>query len=497
MEEFILSNTNETMIQLFEWYIEPNCSHWKKISNEAAYLSNIGITYAWLPPAYKGSGGIYDTGYGVYDLYDLGEFDQKGTIKTKYGSKEEYIQAIKILKGNGIKVLADIVFNHRLGADEPEEVIAVEYESHDRTISKGEPHVIKAWTKFNFPGRNNCYSDFKWNWTHFHGVDWDEIEQKNSIFCFYGRHWDTLVDKENGNFDYLMGCDVDLNNVDVVEELIKWAKWYLAETNVDGFRMDAVKHIRSSFFDDWLKALKQDASKDLFSVGEYWSYNIDALKNYISETSNMISLFDVPLHYNFHNACYSNGTYDMRTIFDNSLVKEMPSMAVTFVDNHDTQLGQSLESWISDWFKPLAYSLILLRKDGLPCVFYGDLYGIPSENVEDKKSMLEPLLKARKHFAYGTQIDYFDHPNIIGWVREGDIEHPDSGMAVLVTNGDGGNKIMNVGKRLANSTFYDCTGNVKEPVYVDSEGNGIFYVNGGSVSVWIKHDNMYNSDVKV
>lgn len=52
----------------------------------------------------------------------------------------------------------------------------------------------------------------------------------------------------------------------------------------------------------------------------------------------------------------------------------------------------------------------------------------------------------------------------------------------------GGNKIMNVGLRLANTILYDCTGNVKEPIYVDSEGNGIFYVNDGSVSVYIKKD---------
>ena len=51
---------------------------------------------------------------------------------------------------------------------------------------------------------------------------------------------------------------------------------------------------------------------------------------------------------------------------------------------------------------------------------------------------------------------------------------------------------MNVGKNLANTILYDCTGNVKEPVYVDKYGNGIFYVNGGSVSIWIKKDNMYN-----
>lgn len=59
-------------------------------------------------------------------------------------------------------------------------------------------------------------------------------------------------------------------------------------------------------------------------------------------------------------------------------------------------------------------------------------------------------------------------------------------MAVILSDGPGGSKCMNVGKGLANSVLKDCTGNIKETVYVDNDGNGIFYCNGGSVSVWVK-----------
>ena len=376
-----MSNPNETMIQFFEWYLPADCSLWNKTAMEAEYLSDLGINYIWLPPAYKGIGGNAEVGYGVYDLYDLGEFDQKGSVKTKYGSKEEYINCIKALKQYRIKVLADIVFNQKMGADESEKVIAIEDNPINRNQAISEPHEITAWTKFTFPGRNNTYSDFKWNWTHFHGVDWDESQKKSSVFRFYGKHWDESVDKEKGNFDYLMGCDVDLNNVDVVEELTNWGKWYLQTTNVDGFRIDAIKHIRASFFVDWLKDLSEFSQKNLFTVGEYWSSNVYSLKSYLEETNNAISLFDVPLHYNLFNASHSNGHFDMRTIFSNTLVSVAPERAVTFVDNHDTEPGQSLESWVSDWFKPHAYSLILLRKEGLPCIFYGDLYGIPTKQI--------------------------------------------------------------------------------------------------------------------
>ena len=483
-----MSNPNETMIQFFEWYLPADCSLWNKTAMEAEYLSDLGINYIWLPPAYKGIGGNAEVGYGVYDLYDLGEFDQKGSVKTKYGSKEEYINCIKALKQYRIKVLADIVFNQKMGADESEKVIAIEDNPINRNQAISEPHEITAWTKFTFPGRNNTYSDFKWNWTHFHGVDWDENQKKSSVFRFYGKHWDESVDKEKGNFDYLMGCDVDLNNVDVVEELTNWGKWYLQTTNVDGFRIDAIKHIRASFFVDWLKDLSEFSQKNLFTVGEYWSSNVNSLKSYLEETNNAISLFDVPLHYNLFNASHSNGHFDMRTIFSNTLVSVAPERAVTFVDNHDTEPGQSLESWVSDWFKPHAYSLILLRKEGLPCIFYGDLYGIPTKQISAKKELLEKLLYARNHFAYGTQTDYFNDPNIIGWVREGDSEHYMSGMVVIMTVSTGGCLQMNVGKRLANSVLYDYLGNMQEPVYVDQDGNGIFYVKDGSVSVWVKKD---------
>ena len=138
------------------------------------------------------------------DLYDLGEFNQKNSIPTKYGTKDEYQKAIRILKENNIKVLADIVLNHKMGADETEEVLALEEDSNNRNVTISEAKLIRVWTKYYFPGRGDVYSNFKWNWTHFHGVDWDENANKAAIYKFYGKHWDENVDKENGNYDYLM-----------------------------------------------------------------------------------------------------------------------------------------------------------------------------------------------------------------------------------------------------------------------------------------------------
>lgn len=150
---------------------------------------------------------------------------------------------------------------------------------------------------------------------------------------------------------------------------------------------------------------------------------------------------------------------DLRKIFDGSLVQVRPADSVTLVDNHDTQPGQALESWISAAFKPLAYALILWRGDGYPCVFAGDLYGIREPKMEPM-SQLSDFIRVRKLFAYGPTRDYFDHrtsshpilspfatlrrrlltnklscrtANTVGWVREGDAEH--DGCAVVICNG--------------------------------------------------------------
>lgn len=476
----------DTMMQYFEWYLPDDSKHWKRVAEESSHLKELGINYVWLPPAYKGANGKSDVGYGVYDLYDLGEFNQKDSIPTKYGTKEEYLNAIDLLKKNNIKVIVDVVLNHKMGADETEEVLAMQEDWENRNVSTSIAKPIKAWTKYNFPGRGNTYSDFKWNWTHFHGVDWDDESKVASIYKFYGKHWDENVDKEKGNFDYLMGADIDLNNHDVVRELQNWGKWYLNITNADGVRLDAVKHIRAEFFPEWIEDVQSEVGKNIFAVGEYWSTNINTINEYLEKVENCMSLFDVPLHFNFWKAATSDGKFDLRTIFDGTLVQEKPEKAVTFVDNHDTEPGQALESWIPDWFKPLAYVLILLRKSGLPCVFYGDYYGISEKNIPAKNDILDKLLNARKYYAYGEQVDYFNSPDLIGFVRKGDYEHPNSGLAVVLSDVTAGSINMNMGRELANTSFIDCTGNIADEIITDENGNADFRCSDGSVSVWIK-----------
>jgi hypothetical protein len=101
---------------LFSWYYPGGGILWDEITARSDELAAAGITALWLPPAYKGSSPD-DVGYGVYDHHDLGEFNQKGTIRTKYGTKQRYLSAIAAAHRAGIQVYGDVVFNHKLGAD--------------------------------------------------------------------------------------------------------------------------------------------------------------------------------------------------------------------------------------------------------------------------------------------------------------------------------------------------------------------------------------------
>lgn len=475
---------NGTMIQYFEWNLPPGML-WKQLKSEAGALRDAGFTAVWIPPCYKGSEGINDAGYAPYDLYDLGEFDQKGTVPTKYGTKDELLEAIDEVHRCGMQVYADVVLDHKLGADKTELVEAEEVNPDNRYETQSGPRQISAWTHFTFPGRKGKYSDFEWHWYHFVGTDWDDKTGTEAIFRFRGKHWHK-VDRENGNFDYLMGADIDLSNREVDDELLRWGKWFVHTTGVDGFRLDAVKHMKFSFYNEWLDAMRTEMNHEFFSVGEYWNGDIRALRNYVDTTEGALSLFDVALHFRFTDASHYQ-SFDLRDIFHDTLTQDNPLKSVTFVDNHDTQPGESLSSWVKDWFKPLAYALILLRQEGYPCVFYGDWYGLKQDGIPDKRDMLARLMKARGERAFGAQTDYFDDPRVVGWTRGGDEEHPDSGLAALISNDTNeSKKWMKVGEKFAGNAFYDITGNRAEEIVIEDDGGAKFAVNARSVSVWVK-----------
>lgn len=157
--------------------------------------------------------------------------------------------------------------------------------------------------------------------------------------------------------------------------------------------------------------------------------------------------------------------------------------------NHDTQPYQALEAPIADWFKPLAYALILLRGQGYPCVWYGDLYGIKGEHPFPPScgGILPKIMLARKLYAYGEQKDYFDFETCLGWVKYGTWDRP-SGCAVVISNAGPGEKRMHVGEIHKGEKWTDVLGWSDREVEIGEDGYGTFVCGQCSVSIFVNKD---------
>lgn len=554
-------NTNGVLFQFFHWYLDKDDAYhnekplWVFLKEEADHLREIGIDAVWIPPAYKAAAGDWSTGYDVYDHFDLGEFNQKETVRTKYGTKQELHDAINALHGyktsssgalvqednkKYIQVYGDIVLNHKAGGEiEDDFWQAVRVEKYDRHRERWEEGFesglieVKAYTKFTFSPRENRYSSFPWNVRHFDSIDTThEIRQNGQTFTEPGgkyiyrfiyneagydpqlKNFEKWVSLEKGNYDYLTASDLDYGRFDVREEMKYWGEWFTKEVGLDGLRLDAVKHISAGYIREWLGHVRAKTGKSLFTVGEYIAGGSSELHNYLTEVTvageypEDISLFDFPLRFLFGNASWQGESFDLRALNSNTLMAEQPAKAVTFVENHDYQLGREFNSHVQEWFKPLAYSFILLRSQGYPCVFFPDYYGSHTKNEHqgqpNGREYLDLLLKLRKQFALGEERFYAER-NIAGWVRMGGVPGAKGAMSVAINNSNGTVKAirMNTGRfnkrfyHLATIKFkddrflvirnrYELYGDKAEGLWTDRHGWADFLADGGTAAIWIE-----------
>ncbi len=122
-------------MQAFEWYVPADHAHWRRLNAALPGLKSIGVDNIWIPPACKASS-PEGNGYDVYDLYDLGEFDQKGSIRTKWGTKEELMDLIGVGEKVGVGVYWDAVLNHKAAADRKVKCMAVEVDPNGKLLPK-------------------------------------------------------------------------------------------------------------------------------------------------------------------------------------------------------------------------------------------------------------------------------------------------------------------------------------------------------------------------
>lgn len=125
LDKTITSCQNPVLFEAFEWHSPSDHKHWLRLRAALPSLANIGITELWLPPGSKAKDGE-SNGYDIYDAYDLGEFNQKGSVPTKWGTKEDLVNLAIECKKHGVGLIWDAILNHRAFADATENVQVVE-----------------------------------------------------------------------------------------------------------------------------------------------------------------------------------------------------------------------------------------------------------------------------------------------------------------------------------------------------------------------------------
>ena len=265
----------EGMVQYFN-------TTWREIINKIPELSEAGYESIWLPPPTKGSGGL-SVGYDLWDRFDLGSIDQRGSVRTRYGTQQELIELIRVAHRFGIRVYFDNIMNHNafdipgFNAGVPIDIYPglVPEDFHLRVTEEG---YYRKWDNTRNWGdawqvMHLGLSDLidlatePGEWNNNHGPSEGSRIKKISFvrhpnnpeyYCYkpsaggqkHSLGQGTYVGFGPGNGITVadLAADPDFYSELVEDMLHRSARWLIATTYCDGLRLDAVKHTPADFF---------------------------------------------------------------------------------------------------------------------------------------------------------------------------------------------------------------------------------------------------------
>jgi alpha-amylase len=304
------------MLQGFYWDADssPQNSWWMQLANDSQALSRAGFTALWIPPVLKSASGGYSRGYDPYDDYDLGSKDQRDTMPTHWGSRDELQRMVAQARANGMQVLLDLNVSHRAG---------------------------------------------------------DSGDKKYLYKNAYGELGQGRFQKGPGDFgaDFPFGRLFNFDSTYVRDGLKEAGEWLTKSLGTQGFRIDSVKHIPADFLSDYLR---HGELQKQFAVVEYWE-GPDALYDYvINGLNSRAAAFDFPTWSTLREMGNEAGLFDMRRLVKPGLLGRAPELAVTFAENDDTDRGFPTQR-----NKHLSYAFIL-TSEGYPSVYWKDyaVYGM-------------------------------------------------------------------------------------------------------------------------
>jgi glycosidase len=412
---------------------------WDHLASQANALCLAGFTAVWLPPVLKTNVGSKSgaDGYGPFDDYDIGSKHQKGSLETRFGSREQLQRCVAILRANGLDVYLDMVEHHRIGDTTP---FVFRYLS-----ASGKPDIGRfPKDPLNFIPQVPRDPDLG-------GPPKDDFP--------FGRELAPINARPKHY---------------VSDNLIAASDWLTRALDVQGYRLDDVKGLSTDFL---LPFLTSKSMRGKFAVGEFFDGNRQLVENWISNPHGMqgrSSAFDFPLKFMLNAMCNGAGRFNMAMLDHAGLAGIDPVHAVTFVENHDTDLNNN--KIITN--KILGYAYIL-TSEGYPCVYYRDYS--TDMGCFGLKPKIDNLIWIHEKLAAGPTQQRFLDFNLIAYERLGGPHllvglnnDPNGPRTITVATGFGAHVPLHDYTGHSNDVTTDDNGSVT--ITVPRNANGLGYV---------------------
>ncbi len=334
------------------------------------YLVDLGIEAIWLMPIHE------SPSYHKYDVVDY------QSIHPDYGTLDDFRDFIHKAHSVGIKVIIDFIINH---------------------TSTQHPWFIES-----SKGPDNPYRDY-YIWKKKKEVKDEISKRKTSQDSDNLTQWHSSDGNEEMYYGFFWGGMPDLNhdNPKVFNEIVEIGRFWLEDIGIDGFRLDAAKHIfgegrekdTHKFWKTFRSAM-ESIKPDVYIVGEVW----DEAEIVSPYADGIPSLFNFDLSSNILDALVQRDTLMsepstfIKTLVSNrSLLSKVNSTYVDaiFLSNHDQKRTGSVLKNRKNRIKQAA--IILFSLPGRPYIYYGEELGMLGDKPDEY---------IREPFPWGNESQY-------------------------------------------------------------------------------------------
>lgn len=330
----------------------------KGMTEKLPYLQDLGIKGVWLMPIHPSPS---------YHKYDV--MDYKG-VHEDYGTLEDFKKFVQRAHEHDIKVVIDFVINHT-ARDHP-------------------------WFQESMKGPDNPYRDY-YVWAKKEDIEDDINKKETALDSDNIEQWHEAPDNEELYYGYFWGGMPDLNfdNPEVKREIFEAGKFWLEEVGVDGFRLDAARHIfpderaadNHAFWVEFRNEMKR-VNPEVYLVGEVWA-DMETVAPYLS---GLPALFNFDMSYKIVEAVQRQSNEEIAEYHAkvmNYYQGINPNyIDATFITNHDQP--RSMSQFDGDVNKGKLAASLLFTLPGAPYLYYGEEIGMlgPKPDPEIREPFL-------------------------------------------------------------------------------------------------------------